>query len=414
MLSYGQQVVNEENAIRAGGKTPRITAARIVPVAGYDSMLLNLSGAHAPYFTRNLAILTDDDGHVGVGEVPGGEKIRQILEEASELVVGCHIGSYHAVLNRLWERFADRDSEGRGQQTFDLRTAVHAITAIECALLDLLGQFMDVPVAALLGEGQQRKSVAMLGYLFFIGDRKKTDLPYQDAGRPVDAEWFRLRHEEALTADAVVRLAEAAEERYGFEDFKLKGGVLAGEDEMDVATALAERFPAARITLDPNGAWSLREAIRLCEGKQHILAYAEDPMRRRAGVLRPGDPGRVPPGDQPANSDQHGCHGLARVEARNPASRRGYPAGRSSLLDPARFRSRGAALPGTRTDLGIALEQSFRRLSCDVHASGRGRPRQDHGDRYPLDLAGRPATYERAINDRGRPCECARPGRVGR
>ncbi len=283
MLPNGQPIVDEANTVRDGGKSPRIAAARIVPVAGYDSMLLNLSGAHAPYFTRNLAILTDNDGHVGVGEVPGGEKIRQVLEEARELLVGSHIGSYHAVLNRLWERFADRDSEGRGEQTFDLRIAVHAVTAIESALLDLLGQFMDVPIAELLGEGQQRKSVEVLGYLFFVGDRKKTDLPYRQSGGRLDSEWFRLRDEEALTADAVVRLAEAAQERYGFNDFKLKGGVLAGEEEMDAATALAERFPAARITLDPNGAWSLREAVRLCEGKQNVLAYAEDPCGAEHG-----------------------------------------------------------------------------------------------------------------------------------
>ena len=55
---------------------------------------------------------------------------------------------------------------------------MHAVTAVECALLDLLGQFLGVPVAALLGEGRQRSRVPVLGYLFFVGDRRKTDLPY--------------------------------------------------------------------------------------------------------------------------------------------------------------------------------------------------------------------------------------------
>jgi glucarate dehydratase len=80
-----------------------------------------------------------------------------------------------------------------------------------------------------------------------------------------------------------LRLAEAARARYGFADFKLKGGVLAGEQEMETVVALAERFPHARITLDPNGAWSLDEAIRLCEGKQNVLAYAEDPCGAEHG-----------------------------------------------------------------------------------------------------------------------------------
>jgi glucarate dehydratase len=255
---------------------------RVIPVAGHDSMLLNLSGAHAPFFTRNIVLLNDNAGHTGVGEVPGGEKIRRVLEESKSLVVGQPLAAYNAVLNAVRARFADRDSEGRGQQTFDLRTTVHALTAMESALLDLLGQFLSLPIAALLGEGQQRSSVEVLGYLFYVGDRGKTDLPYRSEPEADDA-WLRLRHEEALTTNAVLQLAEAAQARYGFNDYKLKGGVLSGTQEMETVTALAERFPDARITLDPNGAWSLNEAIRLCSGKQHVLAYAEDPCGAEHG-----------------------------------------------------------------------------------------------------------------------------------
>jgi glucarate dehydratase len=201
-------------------ESPRIKTMRVIPVAGRDSMLLNLSGAHAPYFTRNLVIISDSTGHTGAGEVPGGEKIRQVLEESRVLVEGERIASYQKILNQVRHRFDDRDTEGRGLQTFDLRTTVHAITEIEAALLDLLGQFLSVPVAALLGEGQQRSSVAVLGYLFFIGDRGKTDLPYE-SHETADDEWLRLRHEEALTTESILKLAEAAETRYGFRDFKL-------------------------------------------------------------------------------------------------------------------------------------------------------------------------------------------------
>ena len=145
---------------------PTVTALRVIPVAGHDGMLMNLSGAHAPFFTRNIVILTDSSGNTGVGEVPGGEKIRQTLEDAAALVVGQSIGNYNAILNRMREAFAARDSGGRGLQTFDLRIAIHAVTAVESALLDLLGKFLGVPVAALLGDGQQRASVAVLGYVF--------------------------------------------------------------------------------------------------------------------------------------------------------------------------------------------------------------------------------------------------------
>ncbi|WP_114810398.1 glucarate dehydratase [Paraburkholderia kururiensis] len=261
---------------------PRVTDLQVIPVAGRDSMLLNLSGAHGPFFTRNLVILKDSAGHTGVGEVPGGEKIRQTIDDARPLVVGQPIGAFNNVLNEMRRRFADRDAGGRGLQTFDLRTTIHAVTALEAALLDLLGQHLGVPVAALLGEGQQRDDVEMLGYLFYIGDRRKTDLPYAEGADATD-DWTRLRHEPALTPDAVVRLAEAAHARYGFNDFKLKGGVLRGDEEIAAVTALAERFPQARITLDPNGAWSLAEAVRLCRDQHDVLAYAEDPCGAENG-----------------------------------------------------------------------------------------------------------------------------------
>jgi glucarate dehydratase len=261
---------------------PVITSLRVVPVAGQDSMLLNLSGAHGPWFTRNIVILTDSAGNTGLGEVPGGEKIRQTIEDAGPFVIGATLGDYNKVLNAMRSAFADRDAGGRGLQTFDLRTTIHAVTAVESAMLDLLGQFMGVPVAALLGEGQQRPAVEMLGYLFYVGDSGKTPLGYRSEADALDP-WLRLRNEQALTPEAIVRLAEAARERYGFNDFKLKGGVLGADEEMEAIVALHERFPQARVTLDPNGGWLLADAIRVCRDKHDILAYAEDPCGAENG-----------------------------------------------------------------------------------------------------------------------------------
>jgi glucarate dehydratase len=261
---------------------PTITALQVIPVAGEDSMLLNLSGAHGRFFTRNIVIVKDNAGNTGLGEVPGGEKIRQTIEDAGPLLVGKTLGEYNNILNAMRQTFADRDSGGRGLQTFDLRTTIHAVTAVESALLDLLGQFMNVPVAALLGEGMQRDAVEILGYLFYIGDRARTPLGYRSEPN-ADNDWFRLRNEVALTPEAIVRLAEATHQRYGFNDFKLKGGVLSGTQEMDAIIALHERYPQARITLDPNGAWSLAEAIGLCRDKHGVLAYAEDPCGAENG-----------------------------------------------------------------------------------------------------------------------------------
>ena len=257
-------------------RTPAVIEMQVIPAAGKDSMLLNLSGAHAPYFTRNLVLLKDSSGNTGIGEVPGGEKIRQTLEDAMPLVVGQSIGNYKNVLDRIQKTYSHRDTGGRGNQTFDLRTAIHAVTAVESALLDLLGKYLEVPVAALLGNGQQRDAVKVLGYLFYVADPDKTDLPYLRE-KHADRAWYRIRREEAMTPDAIVRQAEASMELYGFKDFKLKGGVLAGAEEIRAVKALKKRFPDARITIDPNGCWPLQEAVSLCRDLQGVLSYCEDP-----------------------------------------------------------------------------------------------------------------------------------------
>ncbi|MFJ5407683.1 enolase C-terminal domain-like protein [Pectobacterium punjabense] len=267
--------------------TPVITDMKVIPVAGYDSMLLNIGGAHGAYFTRNLVILTDSAGHTGVGEAPGGDVIYNTLVEAIPRVKGEQVARMNRLVHdiHLGNQSSDFDSFGKGAWTFELR--VNAVAALEAALLDLLGQFMGVPVAELLGPGKQRDEVTVLGYLFYIGDRTKTDLPYLSGekvlGEKDKHEWYHLRHQQAMDSEAIVRLAEATTDRYGFKDFKLKGGVLPGEQEIDAVKALKKRFPDARITVDPNGAWLLDEAIDLCKDMKGILTYAEDPCGAEQG-----------------------------------------------------------------------------------------------------------------------------------
>ncbi len=256
---------------------PVITKMEVYPVAGRDCMELNLSGAHAPYFTRNVVVLYADNGEMGVGEVPGGEKITKALQECIPLVEGTRVAEYKNTLLKV-KKFLDSKGEDdvRGNQTFDLRTGVHALTAIEAPCLDLLGKYLNVPVCELLGDGKQRAQVRMLGYLFFVGNPDKTGLPYERE-KDSECEWYRLRHEEALTADKIVSMAKAVRQKYGFRDFKLKGGVLEGKKEMDVIRALKKEFPDARIDLDPNGCWKLKEAVEYVKGMEGILTYCEDP-----------------------------------------------------------------------------------------------------------------------------------------
>ncbi len=267
--------------------SPIITDMQVIPVAGHDSMLMNIGGAHGAYFTRNIVILTDSAGNTGVGEAPGGEVIYTTLVDAISQVKGQEVARMNRLVHQIHtgNQSSDFDSFGKGAWTFELR--VNAVAALEAALLDLMGKFLGVPVCELLGPGKQREEVTVLGYLFYVGDRQKTDLPYlsgeEAAGEPGRHAWYHLRHQEAMDSDAVVQLAEAAQDRYGFKDFKLKGGVLPGEQEIETVKALAKRFPDASITVDPNGAWLLDEAIGLCKNMQGILSYAEDPCGAEQG-----------------------------------------------------------------------------------------------------------------------------------
>ncbi len=266
--------------------SPIVIDMKVYPVAGYDSMLMSLTGAHAPYFTRNIVVLRDSAGHTGLGEVHGGESITRDLESFIPHVVGRAVGDYRNILRdcqRSRQPAAGAGDGFVGQSLGDfLKHVVRSETALESALLDLLGQFLELPVCSLLGDGKQRDEIEVLGYLFYVSDKAKSPVPYLDDSQS-DDPWFRIRRREALTPESIVDQARATHARYGFRNFKLKGGVLSGDQEMEAVKALKKAFPDARINLDPNGAWSLSEAVRLCKGMHGTLTYAEDPCGAEDG-----------------------------------------------------------------------------------------------------------------------------------
>ena len=119
-------------------------------------------------------------------------------------MIGTSIADYKQTLNKVrgWLDKNIKVHDVRGLQTFDLRTGVHVVTAVEAPLLDLLGKFLEVPAAALMGDGIQRERVQFLSYLFYIGDRKKTDLPYEEEP-DAECDWYRLRMRRPLPRKAL-------------------------------------------------------------------------------------------------------------------------------------------------------------------------------------------------------------------
>ena len=331
-------------------------------------MLLNLSGAHGPFFTRNLLILTDTAGRTGVGEVPGGEKIRQTLEDARDARRRTAAGG--APARAAADAAPVRRPRCRRTRPADVRPA-HDDSCGDRRRIRVARSPRPAPRRAGGGAARRRRSNATPSRCSATSSTSAIDggpdLPY-DSGPDAADDWCRLRHEAALTPEAVVRLAEAAQARYGFNDFKLKGGVFSGAEEIDAVTALAERFPGARVTLDPNGAWSLDEAIGLCRDLHGVLAYAEDPCGAENGYS-----GRevmaefrratgLPTATNMIATDwRQLSHALAAAFGR-------HPAGRSALLDHGRIGARRADLPRLGPHLGLAFEQSLRRLAGDVHA----------------------------------------------
>ena len=262
----------------------KIERMEVIPAAGYDSYLLNLAGAHEPFFTRNIVVMTDSAGYTGVGEVPGGEVLTKRLESCIPLVEGQPLGRFKQIIlecqEHLNNEIAAAGAAAGGAETAHaqiFKKVTNVLTGVETPLLDLLAKHLEVPVAALLGDGQVREEVPFLGYLFYVADRRKApDLPYLHDDDDSD-DWGRIRREPALTPEAIVRQAEAAQKRFGFHDFKLKGGVFEGPEELKAIRALKERFPDARITIDPNGAWSLADSVEWCRDMVGVLTYCEDP-----------------------------------------------------------------------------------------------------------------------------------------
>lgn len=259
---------------RAAGSAPvagplTIKSLKVTPIALPDPPLLNVGGCHGPYFLRTVVELECDGGIVGIGETAGGQGVTAALEKARSLVGGQDAFAYRKF----------------GRELFALDPAAYA--AVEIACLDACGRATGRRLCDLLG-GPVRDPVEFSAYLFYryaadhptiLADRRIVD--GRGRGDKALDDWGEVRTPQAMAAEAARFKA-----RWGFRVFKLKGGVLSADAELETMRALTTTLgPDCPLRIDPNGRWRTETAIRIGEGLRDVpLEYYEDPVQGQKGM----------------------------------------------------------------------------------------------------------------------------------
>jgi glucarate dehydratase len=222
-----------------------------------EAPLRHSNGAHWGRFVRTVVEVEADNGLIGLGEMGGGG------QSAEAAVTGLRpylVGHDPARTEALRWMLANPTAS-----LYNNRTQL--LAAIEFACLDLQGRELGVPVHELLG-GKVRDRVPFASYLFFR--------------HPADVGTGEIR-----TAEQLVRHARELVDEHGFSVHKLKGGVFPPDYERECFRALAEAFPGHRVRFDPNGAFSVEEAIRFARGIEDLdNDYLEDPTWGLNGMRR--------------------------------------------------------------------------------------------------------------------------------
>ena len=229
-----------------------------------EAPLRHSNGCHWGRFVRTIVEVETDQGVVGLGEMGGGG-------ESAEL-------AFRGLLPYL-----------RGHDPFDLEALrwkianptaslynnrTQLLAALEFACLDIMGKALDLPAYALLG-GKLRDRVRFASYLFFR------------YANPATGEG------EVRTAGQLAAEAGALKARHGFTAHKLKGGVFPPAHELACFRAMAAAVPGDTVRFDPNGAFSVEEAVRFGRAIEDLANdYYEDPafglpaMRRVREAVR--------------------------------------------------------------------------------------------------------------------------------
>jgi len=231
-----------------------------------EAPLRHANGTHWGRFVRTIIEVIDSDGRSGWGEMGGGG------ESAEAAVLGLKdylIGHDPIALEQLrWKLMNPTAS------LYNNRMQLHA--AVEMACMDLAGKQHGLRACDLLG-GAIRETVPFASYLFYR---------YENEGGTAGGETH---------ADEIVAMARDLKDRHGFTAHKLKGGHFAPDHDIAVMEALADAFPGDTLRLDPNGVWSIEEAIRVGRAIEHLPNdYFEDPTWGLDGMRRVRDRTSIP------------------------------------------------------------------------------------------------------------------------
>src|SRR5690349_8349597 len=229
----------------ASGFRLGIARMRVHPMAIADPPLRSSYGLHAPYALRTIVELESEDGVVGLGETHGGDKIlaglHSLQPQVERMDAFLLLGRISAEIDGQ-----PRSVSGERSQTYlvpgenPLDEAARLRAVLEIACLDLIGKSISKPVCDLLG-ARARDAVKFSAYAF-----------YKHRGGGGEGSDSRSdKYGEALTPHDLAKQVGQMIAEYGFEEVKLKAGVLDPEIEMDTIRELRREFgPGVPLRLD--------------------------------------------------------------------------------------------------------------------------------------------------------------------
>ena len=243
----------------------RISHVKITPIAIPDVPLANTKGVHPSVFLRAIIEVTTDTGLVGLGEAYGAKRTLTGLQAVAPTLEGLNPYDLRDLRGRVERALHEGGGVNAPTALADHKVVDVVYSAFEISCLDIVGRDVDRPLYDLLG-GAVRKTIPFGGYLFY--KFAKQDLTF---GPDIMGE--------VMTPNTLIEQAKDFSREYGFKSWKLKGGVLHPDLEVETMLKLREAFPDHGLRIDPMGAWTVPTAIEVVKKLDGILEYLEDPCR---------------------------------------------------------------------------------------------------------------------------------------